>query len=357
MSSRSTLLMLAAVLTAACGGSPQPSAESPGSAKADSVAPQPATGPGCVGIHGNPPMSTEPSAQGQAADAWPIEEFCPLRNAELLTWADPNGTPRQACLHAPAEATAQSPLPLLVFLGGSLFPGDIQTPYNTLEFLTASADLTGDPGRPGFTLLMIEGRDKAHHYPFPDDTAWGFDHWYRNFDRADPALNVDVATIDHFIAEAKARGIVDPRRIFFSGWSNGASTALIYTLNTPGIAAAAVYSSPEPFSDLLDPCAQPPFGNNLRPVMTVHNHCDIAGICQTGAEGFRNRMQQFMPQVEYKSVLIDETQEEIAACDATCSYSGDPMELMTRGSFRHLTWPYAWNEAFFEFLRNRPLPE
>ena len=343
-------------LLGACGAGTGDSAPPSVAARADKkVPPQPASGESCAGIHGNPPMERTTSLQGQAADAWPVEEFCPLRGAELLSWEDPDGTPRRACVHRPAGATAETPLPLLVFLGGSLFPGDPQTPYNTFEFLAASANLTGDPARPGFTLLMIEGRDKRHHYPFPDDTAWGFDHWYRNVDRKDPALNVDVATIDYFIAELKARGIVDEERVYLSGWSNGASTALLYTLNTPGIAAAAVYSSPEPFSDLLDPCAQPPFGDNLRPLMTVHNQCDIAGICTTGAEGFQRKLAETMPGLEYRRVIIDEAQAEVAACDAACTYGGDPAELMNRGSLRHLTWPYLWNEAMFEFLRERPL--
>ncbi len=319
------------------------------------VPPQPATGEGCAGIHGNPPMSTEPSLQGQLADAWPVEQFCPLRGAQLLDWTDPDGTPRRACLHVPESMP--DPAPLLVFLGGSLFPGDIQTPYNLYEFTNGTAVLGEDPQQPGFLLLMIDGRDKAHHYPFPDDTAWGFDHWYRNFDRQDPALNVDVATIDHFIARVREDHAVDARRIYLSGWSNGASTAILYGLNTPGIAAVAAYSSPHPYSDLLDPCAQPPFGDNFLPVMTVHNHCDIAGICLTGAEGFAAEMAQHMPQVEYRSVIINELQQQVAACDRSCSYSGDPMELATPGAPRHLLWPYQWSGSLFAFLRERPLPE
>jgi hypothetical protein len=108
---------------------------------------------------------------------------------------------------------------------------------------------------------------------------------------------------------------------------------------------------------LLDPCAQPPFGNNPRPLMTVHNHCDIAGICLTGSEGFKQKLARFMPDVEYRAVVIDPTQTEVGMCDASCSYSGDPMELMNQGSPRHLMWPYLWNEAMFAFLRERPLPE
>ncbi|MGH7859105.1 MAG: hypothetical protein ACREQY_17400, partial [Candidatus Binatia bacterium] len=108
--------------------------------------------------------------------------------------------------------------------------------------------------------------------------------------------------------------------------------------------------------DLFDPCAQPPFGDNLRPVMTVHNDCDIAGICLTGSEAFAERMSEFMPAVEYRPVRIDLSQNEVPSCDPECSYSGDPMELMTIGAFRHVTWPYLWTGPMFGFLRDRPLP-
>jgi len=306
--------------------------------------------------YGDPPRPYGPSPQGQLADAYPVEVLCPARGGELLTWTDPNGTPRTACLHTPAHADPGAPLPLLTFLGGSLFPDDPQTPYNGFELMMDSADLSGDSARPGFILLVIEGRDKEHFYPFPDEHAWGFDHWYRNFDRNDPEMNVDAATIDHFIAEVVGRGIVDERRLYLSGWSNGASMAILYGLNTPGIAATAVYSSPNPFSDLLDPCPQAPFGDNPRPIMTVHNDCDIAGICLTGSEGFAAEMAASMPYVEYEPIRIDLSQAEVPECDPACSYSGDPMELATIGSLRHVLWPYLWTEPMFSFLRDHALP-
>lgn len=319
------------------------------------VEPEPASGPGCAGVHGAEPSRRGPSLAGSLADLYPIELFCPLRGGELLTWHDPDGTPREACLHVPPQASPESPLPLLTYLGGSIFPGDPQTPYNALELVTASADLTGDPERRGFILLVVEGRDKTHYYPFPDDHAWGFDHWYRNFDRDDPALNVDAATIDHFIAEVVSREIVDPRRLYLSGWSNGASMAILYGLNTPGIAATAVYSSPNPFQDILAPCAQPPFGDNLRPIMTVHNDCDISGICMTGSEQFAEQMAEAMPLVEHVPVIIDLAQQEVSSCVAACAYDGNPLQLLTLGTLRHNVWPYLWNEKFFAFLRERPL--
>ena len=353
---RCLAVLAAAVALAGCDGD---SGTTPfgSSALAVAVAPEAAEGPECAGIHGAKPAALGPSLVGELANLYPVEILCPLRGGELLTWQDPDGTPREACLHVPAAASSEAPLPLLTFLGGSLFPDDPQTPYNGLEQLSTSAELTGDPARPGFILLVVEGRDKAHYYPFPDDVAWGFDHWYRNFDRDDPALNVDVATIDHFIAEVTSRGIVDERRLFLSGWSNGAAMAILYGLNTPGMAATAVFSSPDPFSDILAPCAQPPFGNNLRPIMTIHNSCDIAGICLTGSEAFREKMAESMPFVEYRPVIIDLEQQEVASCDPSCAYTGDPLELARIGALRHTIWPYLWNDDLLAFLRDRPLPD
>ncbi len=327
-----------------------------GSVRTTAVAPQPAIGDGCAGIYGDTPRPAGPSPVGTLANLYPVELLCPLRGGELLIWTDPLGTPREACLHTPANASAATPLPLLTFLGGSLFPGDPQTILNGLEFLVDTGDLSGDPARPGYSFLVIEGRDKEHFYPFPDDHAWGFDNWYRNFDRNDPALNVDVATIDHFIAEVKARGVVDPRRSYLSGHSNGAAMAMIYGLNTPGIAAMSVYSSPDPFRDIGDPCPQAPFGNNLRPVMTIHNDGDSAGICQTGSENFAKTMAASLPQVEYRHFIINLQQQETTQCDASCSYDGNPAQLATLGSLRHLIWPTQWTGRMLEFLRDRPLP-
>lgn len=352
---RKVLTLATAVLLAGCGGS-DPSGASTPAGKADAVAPVAATGSGCAGIYGNPPRQTNPSLQGQLASLYYLAGLCELRGGEELEWSDPDGTPRLACLFAAPQAGPDNPLPLVTFLGGSIFPGDPQAILSGLEASVETYALSGDASRPGFSLLIVEGRDKEHFYPFPDDHALGFDNWYRNFDRNDPALNVDAATIDHYIAEVAARGIVDAKRRYMMGWSNGASMALLYGLNTPGIAATAVYSSPEPFSDVADPCAQPPFGDNLRPQMTVHNACDIIGLCQTGALGYRDRIAVGIPQLELRTVLIDELQNETGACVASCAYDGESLDLLSPGSLYHLRWPTQWNDDFLGFLRDRPLP-
>lgn len=349
---RAALGLVMSSALAACGGS---GGESGGAARA-AVAPQPATGASCVGIHGDPPaaLTTSPSAlPGTLSNA---ASYCTLRGGEVLGWNDGDGTPRQACLYVPAQASAEAPLPLLVFLQGSIFPADQQVLLSQYDQLYTTADLSGDPARAGFILLVPQGRDTTHFYPFPDDTGLGWDNWYRNFDRNDPAINRDVQTIDHFIDVVKARGVVDDRRVYMTGWSNGAAMAILYGLNTPGIAATAVYSSPDPFVDVADPCAQAPFGNNLRPIMTVHNDCDIIGICTTGSEGFRSRLSQTIPQLEYRPAIIDALQQEVDACNAQCSYDGAPLDLLSPGAVRHLIWPAQWNDPMFAFLRERPLP-
>lgn len=345
---------LAVLLLAAC--SEAPLSQRADVAKGAEVPPQPATGEGCAGIYGNPPSQSAPSVQGSLASLYPMELSCPAKGGEYLSWVDAMDTPREACLQLPAAASAEQPLPLLIFLHGSLFPGDPQTLLAGLDWDLDNADLSGDPARPGFILLEVEGRDKPHHYPFPDDHAWGYDNWYRNFDRQDPEMNVDAATVDHFLAEVMGRGIVDAERIYLSGWSNGAAMAVLYGLNTPGIASVAVYSNPDPFRDVEDPCAQEPFGNNLLPIMTVHNDCDIVGICSTGAEQMRERMQEGLPGIHYESYILDGSGAEVASCQARCDYSSEqPLGLLSEGALRHLIWPQAWNPRFYAFLRENPL--
>jgi len=98
---------------------------------------------------------------------------------------------------------------------------------------------------------------------------------------------------DHFIAEEVATEKVDTRRIYVTGWSNGAAMGYLYALNRPQIAAAAVYTAPNPFRAFNDPCPQTPAtlptsgraGADLHSAgvdVSRHNDCDIAGICPNG---------------------------------------------------------------------------
>lgn len=309
-----------------------------------------ARGEACLPDVGNPPRPvTKADLSSMHAS---VSSQCQANGGEVLRLNDPGGAPRIGCLHIPANTSAISKRPLLVFLGGAIYPGYPEALKSNIVGMSHNADLSGDATRPGFILLTIEGRDTEHYYPTNStNKGLGWDNWYRNLNRNDPAINVDVASIDSFMADVEARGIVDLRRKYITGWSNGAAMALLYGMNTPGIAATAVYTSPEPFSDVQDPCAQTPFASNPRPLMTIHNSCDLYGFCQTGSVGFRDKVRAALPSVELSSIIINAQQRQVASCEARCAGSTN-----RRGTLPHARWPLQWNDALLAFLRARPLP-
>ena len=181
----------------------------------------------------------------------------------LGPWADANGDRRYECLYEPSRADDREPLPLLIFLHPS------ETSANSVA-LTGLLKLINkgslEEGHPGFILLAPQGRYTTHLYPGDDSNALGWDNWYRQLsptgtvavEEATYDENADAASIDHFVGETIATHKVDRRRIYVIGWSNDAAMALLYALNRRWIAAAAVYSVPDPFAALFDVCAQTP---------------------------------------------------------------------------------------------------
>lgn len=345
--SKTRMLSLCALLLVACsdGGSvPGPANPPP---------PSPVAGAKCDAKYGNAPAALTNSADGLLA----LASLCQTLYGESLSFTDREGTARAACLVKGPGAAADQPLPLLVWLHPSLFPMD-SVLLTELPLKQRSADLSGDSRRPGFSMLLVAGRDTEHFYPFPDNTGLGWDNWYRNLDRGSPALNVDVETIDHFIATVKDSGIVDPRRVYLSGWSNGSAMAELYGLNTPGIAAAAVYSSPNPFNDSTDPCPQSAFGNN-RDLALLHvgNQCDIIGICDSSeallGELARNNLVSAVQGIRVGNLL-----QEVQACSAICRAPANPANIAAAnplGTANHLRWPLGYTDRMLEFLRDHPL--
>ena len=339
--------LCALLLLAACGGGGgTPSAAEP---------PPPTAAPGakCDVKYGNAPAALTNSADGLLA----IASLCQTLYGESLSYTDRDGSARAACLVKGPGATADRPLPLLVWLHPSLFPMD-SVLLTELPLKLRTADLSGDPGRPGFSMLLVAGRDTEHFYPFPDDTGLGWDNWYRNLDRESPTLNVDVETIDHFIGAVKDSGIVDPRRVYLSGWSNGSAMAELYGLNTPGIAAAAVYSSPNPFDDSTDPCPQAAFGNNHDlALLHVGNQCDIIGICDS-SEALLGELADRRLVSEVQGIRVGELLQEVQGCAALCKAPANPENLAAAnpvGTANHLRWPLGYTDRMLEFLREHPL--
>jgi len=293
-----------------------------------------------------------------------------LGGGVLGPWTDPGGDKRYACVYEPENSRATDPLPLVLFLHPSIVTAD-SVRLTGLVGLTDKADLGGKTH--GFILLAPEGRYTSHFYPGLDSNALGWDNWYRQLspigdvrvgDTVYPE-NRDAAAIDHFVQQVLATRNVDRRRIYAMGWSNGAAMALLYALNRPWIAAAAVYSAPDPFAALFDVCTQAPVivepaGNGQArifnpkvPLMHVRNSCDIGGICPNGSR-FATRMRALGN--SFYDVILDPSERNITSCDDTCGTDEMADGQISRGaSFRglvnHMRWPADWNGRMLNFLK------
>ena len=285
----------------------------------------------------------------------------------LGPWKDGDGTDRYACLHQPDSMKPGRRLPLLVYLHPSLFG----------TWTVRHTNLLGAGS--GYIVLAPQGRNTTHYYQWPDNRGMGWDNWYRQLNPAGDVKigktvypeNVDAATIDHFIAEAARTGNVDTRRIYVTGWSNGAAMGLLYALNRPNVAAVAVYSAPDPFGALADPCRQKPVSgvpaNNAEvriynprvPAMIVHNACDIAGICPS-AEKLAAELR--LAGVKLDDVIVDSSDKRVDACMDACGadpnggldFVQNPLSWL-RGLHHHERWPTQWTPAMIEFFRAHPL--
>lgn len=313
---------------------------------------------------GNPPRG----------NVFAVEPFCGIGGSLLGGFNDSEGTPRFACLYPPSTPVAGVRYPMIVFLHASLTNADSVklTPLfddrNTVNISGGSTT--------GFIILAPQGRNTQHFYPFPDNQATGWDNWYRQLSPGGDVTvngavfkeNVDAATIDHFIQQQVATGLVDTNRIYLVGWSNGSSMAFLYGTNRSNIAAAAVYSAPDPFGALEDPCQQSPvsgapadtrhvrlFASGI-PTFQVHNACDIAGICPN-SRLIAGQLAAAGGSIE-QDEIIDGGQVS-SSCDAICGTNpnGDPNNLVanTVGASNHATWPVRQTPQMLQFLQQHPL--
>jgi predicted esterase len=297
--------------------------------------------------------------------------------ARLLgPWNDSSGSARYACLYEPKSARADNPLPLVIFLHGSIASAD-SVRLTGLTHLIESGDLGGAVA--GFILLAPEGRYTTHRYPRIDSKGLGWDNWYRQLNPAGEAAiskvtyaeNADAAAIDHFVEEEISTGKVDRKHIYVMGWSNGAAMGILYALNRPQVAAAAVYSAPNPFAAFDDPCGQKPVAhpatsdaevqvvNPRVAIMHVRNSCDIGGICPNG---IAISQQLRAIGTDFQDVIVGASGEQVAACDDSCGtnpMAGKPIGFWggLRGAKNHLFWPKRWTDRMLEFLKRHPLSE
>ncbi|CAF3003410.1 unnamed protein product [Rotaria sp. Silwood2] len=272
-------------------------------------------------------------------------QVCQNISGQLLNFTDSNNETRCACL---LITSSSKRLPLVVWLQPSIvYPTSVYDTNFTVEAYTAN--LTGTiRGPSGYHLLLPAARiTKNFECGLINCIAW--DTWYRNFNRSDPKMNVDVQAIDYFINHTvyhMSNLHVDSTRVFLSGWSNGASMALLYALNTPNIAAAAVYSSTNPYQNDNDPCSQTPNPSKNTSVLDLVNQCDSTGICVGGQEFIVDLQNLYNSHLNYQFISMNGSSNLMPKppCINCTEWAG---------LANHDRWPVNLNnQIFYGFFRN-----
>lgn len=230
---------------------------------------------------------TRPLGGGRTAIAEPIAiPTCRTTDAEHPAFDDGapahhtgiDGTERYACAFVPPGTSSITKRPLLLFFHGS--GGSAGNVYNTtmLRQKAESYALGDDPAARGYVLVSVQGRNLHWPNETPQDGP-KHDLYYRDFGSC--STNPDFAEVDRQIDEWIASGLVDPRRVYVSGWSNGARFAQAYAIArhetpTPGghrVAAAAVYAGADPFENTTasqaPSCRLDPYPTSTVPILIV----------------------------------------------------------------------------------------
>lgn len=204
---------------------------------------------------------------------------------------------RHACIYRPPGVSAMSKRPLILwFHPGGDGSADLASSETSLLAKASSYDLTGDPARPGFVLVSVQGRNLRFPTAAPRDGRH-HDFYYR--DLRSPSSNPDIANADALIDAMAREGIVDTNRIYIAGWSNGGFFSQLYAIArgdtaTAGgnrVAAAAVFAAADPFAGISwDPFNETSVSNGAAcrlatypvsnvPILVVHRTADSAVAC------------------------------------------------------------------------------
>jgi dienelactone hydrolase len=237
----------------------------------------------------------------------------PCRGAQVLEWKDAEGSPRYACVVAPPGVETRAPLPLIVFFHD---PGDDPSSVDKKTALRKSGAvyaLSGDPAHTGFVVLAPQGRhlQGGKHGSI-------FDTGYTGPD------NVDVATVDHFIAELDEKGLVDHRRVYTLGASYGGHMAATYAMmRADRVAAFAAFATDAPGAAWS--CGGPP-----PPALVVYRACDGFFSCESVERWLRARD---AAQAETAWLRLGAGNEEEPSCATrnTCTRQ--------RSEANHHRWP------------------
>ena len=241
----------------------------------------------------------------------------------------------------------------------------------------------GDPSRPGFLLVSVQGR--SLHYPTgnPRD-GHHHDFYYR--DLGAPSTNPDIANVDRIVDQLSASGAVDRSRIYLMGWSNGGYFGQMYAIArharpTPGgnrVAAAAVFTAADPFHNTsrsqVPSCQLDPYPRSTVPILLVSRACDIVACDAAQAQAFaangfetepgqvaRTWFEDLATKVHDPNVewtIVSGIGTVVAQCTPV------PPCSVAAATLNHLRWPNGVGDqsgidhepAMLDFLRQHPLP-
>jgi poly(3-hydroxybutyrate) depolymerase len=300
-----------------------------------------------------------------------------LDDGPPMSWVDEDGVTRWACVHRPEGAPTRRPL--LIYIHGS---GGSATEVYDLTTLRAKAvdhDLGGTADGGGFVLVATQGRNL--HWP----TEHAQDGSKHDTFHRDLFSNRDVAFVDHLIDQlTDDEALVDPDRIYITGWSNGARFAAMYALGrhvepTPGghrVAAAAVYSGGDPYENIrvdhAPSCKMAPYPTVSLPFMLVSRTCDAVACDEAQLEGLVDDGFDLVPG-NVAETWVTTLREEIGSPEVLWrrvggngqTYDGcTPASLCTttHAGINHLRWPNGVADggedhepAMLDFLREHPL--
>lgn len=247
------------------------------------------------------------------------------RDAQVLEWRDPSGAPRYACVFGAKDP--HGPLPLVVFFHD---PDDDPTSFDKKTSLRKQLNKALiAPDHPGFIALAPQARsiDHGRHGAVFDADYIGPD-------------NVDVATIDHFVAELSDRKIVDPRRVYALGASLGGHMAATWAmLRADRVAAFSAFATDEPLGAWS--CPGPP-----PPALVIYRACDEIAPCDSVERWLRGRD---AAHAETTWLRLDAGNDD----EPTCAFKNKCSKV--KGTANHHRWPKQREGEILKFFARHAL--
>jgi predicted esterase len=323
---------------------------------------------------------SEPTAVPETCDtgAFGIYHGRPTYGGDALqTRVDADGVTRYYCEYRPVGTSSAAPRPLLLFVHPSGSNARAVYDSTMLRDKATSFDMSGSGSNPGFILVAVQGRNLHWLTADPQDGS-KHDTFHRDLDA--PSDNRDVALYDAVIDSLVTDGVVDPRRIYVMGWSNGARFAAMYgigrytTPTTAGnrVAAVANYSGGDPFENtnaFQEPsCKLAHYPRASIPFMIISRVCDIIACDAEQAVAIGG-----VPPGNIAADWVNALESQVGADPVEWRIIGDlagPRTdcalscTLSRALVNHARWPDGIQDGsdadlepeMLGFLRDHPLP-